>query len=558
MSTDHPSPAGVTSPDTHVSEVTDAENDEFGEPRAHGAAFQNVLNDLAPSDREKRGMARGTLYDHAVVYWREHVESHEYEPYVAVEEFDADWLPDDGHRYALVLKTSRWKAGTGRGSDYRSMYQQDVMLRRWVETDDGDCLRKAPLALRVEIMPQFRDLVYKDGNALECPHGEGTRLQIWTTWANQPEDAEGRAYDALRAVYGDVFDVADVNPESRRIAKAEAHVRFAHEKMGSVVETIDQSRQLVAYGGESEIEAHQRRQREGYLEAVFESDRWELLGFPNQPFQSELKVYRRRDWHKLVPDDAAFHPKLEASFAGVERGQLPHVSEWDAVLDHLRVLCATHARWAGIERHDLVADDFFDGALAPSYEFQRPTGRRHMLRQRYEDVATEIYAEALKPNTTAIYDVMKVVAEQNGATYDTLVAETGLARSTVRYHVARLVESDVFIRTGNPVIVCFVAELARENARDVLNEVYPDDTPEDRHNRADDRREERRERQEDADPGLDRNVETTDGDVDDDLGFRYLAHVAASVHDLAFLRDRGEIGERDVRVRADELPPDLR
>ena len=587
MSLDQQSTAGVTPPESHVSEVADAETDTFPQPRAHGAAIQSVLNDLAPSDREKRGTDRGTLYDHTVAYWREHVQDHTREPYVAVEDFDADWLPEDG-QFALVVKSSKWKAGTGRGDDYRAMYEQHVMLRRVVETNSGTELKKPPLALHVEVEPQFRDLVYKDGNPLECPHGEGTRLEIWTTWAEDPEAAEERAYDALRAVYGDVLDPeTDRNPNSRRIAKAEAHVRFAHEKMGNVVETLDQSRKLVAYGGESEISAHQRRQREGYLEALVESDRWDLLGFPDQPFASELKVYRRKDWHTLSPENSGYHPKLEASFAGVQRGELPHVTEWDAVLDHLRALCATHAKWAGVERSDLVADDFFDGPLAADYRFQRPTGRREMLRSRYEEVATEVYREALKPNTTAIYDVLKVVSEHNGATYDHLVEETGLARSTVRYHIARLESSGVFVKVEeNPVLVAYAAPLAREEAADVLAEVYPDDNPEDRKDRAQRRREDRRERQERRDPNLDTVPSDVDDsstagredsdatrrstvddssterscseDADDSLGFRYLAHVEASAHDLAFLRDREELADRDIRVRADELPEDLR
>lgn len=564
MSLETPSSAGVVSPANHVSQVADASEERAVKPRAHGSSVQNVLNDLAPSDREKRGLDRGTLYDHAVHYWRENVESHEHEPYVTVEEFDADWLPDDGHDYALVVKSSGWMAGTGRGTDYSQWFEHHVMLRRWVETDHGRKLRKGALALHIEVMPQFTDLVYEDGNPLECPHGEGTRLESWTTWAESPEEVEQRTYDALRAVYGDVFDVDDRNPNSRRIAKAEAHVRFAHEKMGAVVETLDQSRRLVAYGGESQIESHHRRQREGYLEALIASDRWDLLAFPDQPFDSSIKVYRRKDWASRSPEEAAYHPKLEAFFAGVDRGELPHVSEWDAVMEHLRTLCATHAQWAGIGRSDLVADDFFDGPLAPDYQFQMPTGRREMLRSRYEEVATEVYREALKPNTTAVYDVMQVVASQNGATYDTLVAETGLARSTVRYHVARLAESGVFVRSGNPVIVCFVAELAREEASDVLAEVYPGDTPEDRHERAEERREARRERQEQADDELDTEEETRRSEIDessadssDGLGFRYLAHVEASVHDLAFLWDTDDLGDRDVRVRADELPPDL-
>jgi len=119
-----------------------------------------------------------------------------------------------------------------------------------------------------------------------------------------------------------------------------------------------------------------------------------------------------------------------------------------------------------------------------------------MLRNRYEDLATDIYREALKESTTAVYDILRVIAEHDGANYDTLVERTGLARSTVRYHVRRLAETGVVSREGNPVMVFFVSRVVLERAREILREVRPvkiwlkilD-------GRADDRRERREEQQ---------------------------------------------------------------
>jgi len=89
------------------------------------------------------------------------------------------------------------------------------------ETDDGEReLRKPALALHVEIMPQFRDMVYKSGDPLECPYGEGTRLLAWTTWAEDSFEIERRMYDALRAVYGaDAVDLDDRVDDARRVRK---------------------------------------------------------------------------------------------------------------------------------------------------------------------------------------------------------------------------------------------------------------------------------------------------------------------------------------------------
>lgn len=75
------------------------------------------------------------------------------------------------------------------------------------------------------------------------------------------------------------------------------------------------------------------------------------------------------------------HPKLEASFDGAQ-GALPHVEEWEDVQNYLRTVVATHARWAGIDREDLVADEFYPGPAAESWTYERPTGRREMLRRR--------------------------------------------------------------------------------------------------------------------------------------------------------------------------------
>ncbi|EMA27317.1 winged helix-turn-helix domain-containing protein [Halobiforma nitratireducens] len=536
-------------------DVTGSEADTFPRPRAHGAAVMNHFADVDDPQAD-RGDERGTLYDRSLSYWREHVGDRDLEPHIAVEDFDADWLPDGD--YALVLTSSRWKAGTGRGDDYRAYYEQHLKLREWgPEDDDGERpLRKPPLALHVEIMPQFRDMVYQSGDPLECPYGEGTRLLAWTTWAEDPFEIERRMYDALRAVYGtDAVDLDDRVDDARRISKAEAHIRFDIDKKGTAVETLEQSKALIDWGGHSEIEAHQQRKKEGWLEALVESDRWHLLGFEPQRYSTEVKIYQANQWHKKPRSDPLHHPKLEASYAGVDHGELPHVSEWDDLLDHLRSVVATHARWAGIERSDLVEDDFFDGPASPPWKFERPTGRREMLRERYEDLATDIYREALKESTTAVYDILRVIAENDGATYDVLEDRTGLARSTIRYHVRRLAETGVVSREGNPVMVFFVSQVVLERAREILREVHPDDTPEQQTERAEERRKQRESDGDQVDAD-DEDGDETDSETET-IGFEYLERLGASIHDVAFLLEREQLDDRDVRVRADELPPPL-
>ena len=535
--------------------VTDTEIGEFPRPSAHGSAVANHFSDCdaAPSDPSAQ---RATLYDRALETWRDVVGDVENEPHVLVEDFQADWLPDG--EFALELSSSRWKAGTGEGDGYRAYYQQHLRLRQW---RDGS-LVKPPLAIHVEIIPQFDHLVYEDGNEFDPPYGNGTRVRCSTTWAEDPYEVERRMYDVLAAAYGaDSFDLEDRVEESRRISKAEAHIRFLIDKKAAAIETLEQSKQLIAWGGHSEIEGWSRRVKQGWVEERISSDRWWLLGFDEQRYSTECKLYQASNWHKKPRTHWAHHPKLEASFDGVDRGPLPHISEWGDVLDHLRTVVATHAHWAGVGPEDLVADDFYDGAREPAWSYERPTGRRSMLKRRYEDLATDVYREALKESTTAVYDILRVIAEETGASYDTLVERTGLARSTVRYHVRRLAEEGVVKRLGNPVLVVFVSQSLLERARSILREVRPGDLAEDMAERAEERRDRREEQRAEADSdGLEEDVaRSVDESVGGrEIGFRYLGQLAASLEDVAAEYADGDLGDRDVRVRADVLPSRLR
>lgn len=529
-------------------------------PAAHGAAVVSVFNDRdVDLDLGVDGTdEQSTAYDAMLNYWRENVGDRDHEPYVAAD-LDPDiidWLPPARHDrdWCLVLTSSRWKAGTGTGDDYRSHYEYHLKLRE--RDDDGD-LHKPPLALHVEIMPQDSDLNYKDGNELETPYGEGTRAVCWTTWAESSEEIERRLVDALVATLGaDRSAVVDArNHDSRRIAKAEAHHRFKIGWKRQVIETVEQSKQLIAYGGQSELELHQQRQKEGFLSCVLDADRWHLLGFPVTDYDIELKVYQAAHWADVSPDKAAHHPKLEASFAGVNgNGALPHVDDWDEAMQTLRSVVSSHLEWSGVGRSELVADDYQPGPGAEDYQFKIPRGRRDQLRARYEALSTDIYREALKANTTAVYDILRTVAVESGATYDVLEDRTGLARSTIRYHVRRLSEIGVVDRVGSPVLVIFPSLEVLDNASEILRQIYPDDTVDDMSDRADQRRD-RREQLDDQDDGEDDRADDVDDLDDQDDGDRntweYFDDVALTPDQLAKALDSEFVDHDHVRLRTD-------
>ena len=547
MSIDFPS-----TPDATIGTLPDPSLEDRVAPRpvAHGAAVQAVFNDV---DRDL------AIYSAVHQLWYDEVGDRDQEPGVVAEldQHDLPWLdePTPGREWVVALTSSRWKAGTGTGDDYSAYYKYDLTLRE--QDEDGD-LSKTGKACSVRVVPQFSDLNYKDGNALTLQYGEGSLVRCSTTWADSADEVEARMLDVLVETLdvdrGRLF--ADRDEESRRLTKAEAHHRFDIGWKRQVVETIDQTRELIAYGGMSEIEAHQLRQREGYLEALLDADRWHLLGFERTSYDIELKCYQAAGWAEIPREDPAHHPKLEASFAGTAGDEaLPHVDDWDEVMSVLRSIVSAHLEWSGVGREELVADDYQPGPAVPEYRYPHPGGRREQLRERFETVATEIHREALKANTQAVYDILRVVATESGASYDTLEERTGLARSTIRYHVTRLVDVGVAEKVSNPVLVVFPSLAVLDEAEEILRTIYPDDQVDDMKERAEKRRERREERDDpssvDQEESDDQEDEAGDGDRGRNSEWAYFRDLSLEPHQLATALDQEYLEGDEVRVRTD-------
>lgn len=536
---------------------TDLETRYGPQPISHGGGVMAVFADQRD---ELDVVDDDSIYQAVRSLWYDVVGDREHEPGIVLEPDSADyeWLPAprQDREWVLILESSRWKAGTGEGDDYTAWYKYDLTLR---ERDDDGEFHKPPWALSLRVEPQQRNLVYRDGNPLKLPYGEGTLVKIQSTWAETGQELERRMIDVLSDVVdADAQELLESRvDESRRVQKCEAHVRASIDEKPQLVETVEQSKQLIAYGGGSEIDAHQTRMREGYLEAVLESDRWDLLGFGDLDYRVELKLYQAAGWHKISRSEPGHHPKLEASLAGVDDGKLPHVDEWDQVLGKLRGIVSSHLEWADVDRGDLVADHYFDGPAAPEYTYSHPVGRREQLRERYESVSTEIYREATKANTKAVYDILRVVAESDGATYDQLEERVGLARSSIRRHVRRLQEAGVVDRVGNPVIVVFPSLEVLDRASEILRTIYPGETFDDMNERAQERRERREERDERA-PDVDETDADSTASSDDGSGssssWAYLRDVELDGPRLATAIEKEYLGDRDVRIRVSEIP----
>jgi hypothetical protein len=514
------------------------------EPISHGVGVSLLLADGLD--------VYGALRD----LWRERVD----EPGKTidlVEDYAPSFLPGDD--YVLRFKSSRWKAGMEKSGTWRRWYKYHLQLRR-VETDeDGERVyRKPPTSLNLVIEPQVEGLTYKDGNDVRLPYGEGTRVSIQTTFCERGPETVNRLLGALTEAVGpDVVDAGTMKRDSVRIWKAEAHVRFDIDEKHAVKKTLDKSEDLVDVGGGSEIDVDKRRESEGWLEASVVSDRFDRLGFDETDYSEGLKVYQASKWYDKPRSDPFHHPKLEAYLAG-SPGQSPHISEFDEVLDRLRALVCSHLEWAGVPDSALVPDDYFKPAIQPRFEWSHPEGRREDLKAFYNRFETVIYGECLKANTCAVFDILCVVNERYGATYDTLEAETGYSRSNIQYHVSRLVEQGLLRTIGNPAIVCYDADYLYDLADDVVEQIGTDAFDEEtlarrrlgREDRAEERRE-ARERRQDPDDGLDDEPAEAGDDVEQEKRDRwvYLKDWYGTPKMLVDEIVDGERSERDVRLR---------
>ena len=333
------------------------------------------------------------------------------------------------------------------------------------------------------------------------------------------------------------------------------------------MKTIDNTRDVLAFGGSADLNAHQNRSREGYVESALVSDRWDRLGFDPvvsdtdaDPSEQLLKCYQAGDWVERSPADPMHHPKLEA---GLEGGTVP-LSEYETVLSSLRSKVVNHTRWADITPADLVSDPFYSGSDAPSEHFPEAGDRRENLRELQQGYERPILQQATREQTDAPHDIMAVLVSKDGATYDQLEARTGLARRTIQYHVRRFEELGFVERIGNPVVVVFDLLSVLELASEVMDQIHPGETTADRlgevRERAEERRTEREEREArsadergsgtDADPGADSKA-----DGEQQRIWRYFEDMGITPDGLATRLDRGDLSGRDVRIRS-ERPPD--
>ena len=521
----------MSSIETTQADPTDAPEAtfEFPEPVTHGAGITFHHQDTG-------------LYKQARDLWRSEVSDPENQP-VTVAEYQPDFLDRSGD-FALRFKSSGWKAGKETGTNgWRQWFKYHLTLQERVVDDRGREHWKTPeVSLDIRIEPQVEGLTYQDGNDLSLPFGEGTRVVVQLTYPDGPEDVRHRTSRALGEVFD--YDRGAVDPDSERITKLESHIRFDADRTNEAVECLENSKRLIHYGGSADLKAWQERARAGWLEARIGTDRWDHIGLERADYEESMKVYHIGDWADRPPSDPLHHPKLEAAYQGGS-GAHPRLSAWGTVLDRLQHKVAQQARWAGLSSEDLVADPYYLGKHAPVREYPSLAGRRDDLRAYYDDLRLPVLSEVSKESTRGPFDILSLLLEYDGATYDELEELTGLSRSMVRKHVARFEELSFVERIGNPVVVVFEAPYVKDIVREVVEGWEPDTVSGKRIDR--EKRAEKRRRARDTEDTSDEESTRASRSL-----FRYVVDVGLTPAELARLMNRGDLGGRDVRVRWDE------
>lgn len=538
-------------------------------PISHGVGISFVLDDADDTGTNR-------LYRTLVDTWRDR-DLGPGDEIELVENYAPDFLPGDD--YVLLFSSSGWKAGMDRGHGWSQWYKYHLKLqRKSVDPVTGEVeYDTPPTSLSLTVEPQINGLTYEDGNEVHLPFGEGSRVSVQTTYCERGTKVVSRALRALTTAVGsDIVDAGELKRDSCRIWKAEAHVRFNIDHKHAVVRTLQKTEQLVDVAGGAEIETWKQRQAEGWLEARVESDRFDRLGFDpatttrieygeevETRYSEALKVYQSSDWHEKSRSEYAHHPKLEA-YIGSQRGEAsPHLDEWDDVMRRLRELVCSHLEWAGVPDSALIGDDYFKPDLQPGFQWEHPEGRREDLRAYYDRFESVIYGECLKAQTDAVYDILSVITEHNGATYDLLESTTGFSRSNLQYHVSRLKRAGLLTTVGNPCVITFDAGYLYELADEIVDEIGAVHFDEStvaarrmgREDRAREREEAREQRGEDSDD-LEEDDELQEGSDEDRRPFVYLDQWGGTPQMLIdqLTDDESLRDERDIRVR--ELPGD--
>lgn len=500
----------------------DAESDDksttdtFSLPIIHGSSIEFHHDDLA-------------VYNNTMDLWRQEVGEPGERAIVA--RYTPEFADEEYH---FFLRSSRWKAGTGEGDDYSAYFKYHISAQ--IKADDGNY--KNPVqSLSLLIYPQRHGMTYKDGNTVELPHGEGSHIVINTTYADSSGEVLRRGQRLLEEIL-DEYDPSSIQWDTGSISKLETHLRFDRRLMETAVTGLINTERLISWMGRSTITgAEQRRREPGWDIWKFGSGAWHRLGFQKLgDYIYGLKAYSANRWEKHPENHFLHHPKIEAFYFGKKSDESqPHVDDWDELVDALRHITTMHAHnWIGIDRDDLVPDDFFDGPAAPPYEYECLEGRRDDLHSMQQDTKTAIMKEAMRSRSDVPYALLAAMIDHpHGVPFKTLREQLNASQRTIRRHAKRMEDAGIAERVGNPGELRFKSAVIHETARETMEEMNPGETAADQRER--------------------RESDDSDDTNNQRRQWNYLSDTPMTSSELTQHLLDGNLSEGDVRVAIDAL-----
>ncbi|MCU4799713.1 hypothetical protein OB920_04950 [Halobacteria archaeon HArc-gm2] len=402
-----------------------------------------------------------------------------------------------GERVAVSLNSSRCELGkTTQAGEFRQWFKYNLSLQPLGDDGEIQWFQTPTTSLNVTLRPQYPSLEKQTEHGVTDnwtpPFGSGTELITQTTWAEDDEEIQTRALELVQGALGYEADELDIQNDSRRFWKQEVHHRVSDEQADEVVHVLRQSSELLARH-EAKIEETSVYSDGEWQIVKLRTDGWEQLGFPILRGQTiQIKLY--------LPDAPAEYleypmdqPKVKVSLEGRPKGgDAYHADRWEQINHVLEQVLCSHLRWPDVGTEHILQDDMSEGPHADLLQWDHPEGRRAWLRNHYDSLLPELYAEARKADTTAVYDILHSVKRRGAATYDQIAQDVRLTKRQVTGHVARLCGDDecpgILKRiTSSATVVSFSARFWEDDAHEALDQCYPDDEAADRQERVESR-----------------------------------------------------------------------
>lgn len=352
-----------------------------------------------------------------------------------------------------------------------------------------------PAKLSIVLEKRTSDLQYEDGTPFTWPggwdgetHVEGTFLRIQSSYGEDVWTVWSRAYELLNS-FADGDWLAKLFSktvfETLRIGSLETHHRHQRDTLMAVNTVVGQAGSLFVYDGNDCSETVLYERGHSLLHRVQSSD-FQLLGFQNevsfthcgQNYTTGLndcavKTYEHKGSRVVGPKSPLAHPKTES----VLLGWFP-APAFDALVEVSTSILHGFLSWAGVEREDLVKDDFYSPEHRPPVTTPVPAEYIEGLRSYYEseELRNTIIGELFHRRTKSKFDIVASLLfwsrhskhGSSGMTYQALAEKTGLAQETIRKHVRELENLGVVKRMRSGRTFIAVSRASRDMLKNIV------------------------------------------------------------------------------------------